>query len=52
MAALFMNAEEMLEETEIFGKKKVRAPLCPPQIPHDLTPKPGSRRGKQATNRS
>jgi hypothetical protein len=34
-------------------RKPAPAPLCPPQIPHDLTPgsNPGRRGGNPATNR-
>jgi hypothetical protein len=32
-------------------RKPSQVPLCPPQIPHDLTSNPGRRSGKPATNR-
>jgi hypothetical protein len=37
-----MNVEQSVEQelagkTEVLGKKYTPVPLCPPQIPHDLT---------------
>jgi hypothetical protein len=32
-------------------RKSVPVPLCPPQIPHDLSSNPGRRGGKTASNR-
>jgi hypothetical protein len=39
--------------TEVLGGKPVPVPLCPPQIPHGLTPgsNPGLRGDRPATNR-
>jgi hypothetical protein len=39
---MMMNAEQSVEcelagENEVLRKKPVPVPLCPPQIPHDLT---------------
>jgi hypothetical protein len=40
-------------KTEVFGGNPVPVPLCPPQIPHGLTPgsNPGLCGGRPATNR-
>jgi hypothetical protein len=40
-------------KTEVLGEKPVPVPLCPPQIPHGLTPgsNPGLRGGRPAANR-
>jgi hypothetical protein len=44
---------KLTRETEVLGEKPVPLPLCPPQIPHGLTPvsNPGLRGGRPATNR-
>jgi hypothetical protein len=40
-------------KAEVLGEKPVPVSLCPPQIPHGLTPgsNPGLRGGKSAANR-